>query len=103
MIRVVIVDDEELARRGIRTRLQRSRDIEIVAECGNAREAIEAIRRTSPDLVFLDVHMPGKTGFDVIEAIGRETFPHVIFATAHDRSSCHAFQVSALQYLLTPI
>jgi two-component system LytT family response regulator len=103
MIRVVIVDDEELARRGIRTRLQRSRDIEIVAECGNGREAIEAIRRAAPDLVFLDVQMPGKTGFDVIEAIGCETFPHVIFVTAHDRYAIRAFEVSALDYLLKPI
>src|SRR5216683_1816795 len=103
MMRVVIVDDEELARRGIRTRLQRSRDIEIVAECGNGRETIEAIRRTSPDLVFLDVQMPGKTGFDVIEAIGCETFPHVIFVTAHDRYAIRAFEVSALDYLLKPI
>jgi two-component system LytT family response regulator len=103
MMRVVIVDDEELARRGIRTRLQRSRDIEIVAECRNGREAIEAIRRTSPDLVFLDVQMPGKTGFDVIEAIGCETFPRVIFVTAHDRYAIRAFEVSALDYLLKPI
>src|SRR6202521_6481518 len=103
MMRVVIVDDEELARRGIRTRLQRSRDIEIVAECGNGREAIEAIRRTSPDLVFLDIQMPGKTGFDVIEAIGCETFPHVIFVTAHDRYAIRAFEVNALDYLLKPI
>ena len=98
MMRVVIVDDEELARRGIRTRLQRSPDIEIVAECSNGREAIEAIRRASPDLVFLDVQMPGKTGFDVIEAIGCETFPHVIFVTAHDRYAIRAFEVSALDY-----
>jgi two-component system LytT family response regulator len=103
MMRVVIVDDEELARRGITTRLQRSRDIDIVAECRNGREAIEAIRRTSPDLVFLDVQMPGKTGFDVIEAIGCQTFPHVIFVTAHDRYAIRAFEVSALDYLLKPI
>jgi two-component system LytT family response regulator len=103
MMRVVIVDDEELARRGITTRLQRSRDIDIVAECRNGREAIETIRRTSPDLVLLDVQMPGKTGFDVIEAIGCETFPHVIFVTAHDRYAIRAFEVSALDYLLKPI
>jgi two-component system, LytTR family, response regulator len=103
MMRVVIVDDEELARRGIRTRIQRSRDVDIVAECSNGREAIEAIRGTSPDLVFLDVQMPGKTGFDVIEAIGCDTFPHVIFVTAHDRYAIRAFEVSALDYLLKPI
>jgi two-component system LytT family response regulator len=102
-VRVVIVDDEELARRGIRTRLQRSGDVEIVAECSNGREAIDAIRRASPDLVFLDVQMPGKTGFDVVEAIGWDTFPHVIFVTAHDRYAIRAFEVNALDYLLKPI
>jgi two-component system, LytTR family, response regulator len=102
-VRVVIVDDEELARRGIRTRLQRSGDVEIVAECKNGREAIDAIRRASPDLVFLDVQMPGKTGFDVVEAIGWDTFPHVIFVTAHDRYAIRAFEVNALDYLLKPI
>jgi len=101
--RVIIVDDEELARRGIRTRLQRSGDVEIVAECSNGREAIEAIGRASPDLVFLDVQMPGKTGFDVVEAIGWDAFPHVIFVTAHDRYALRAFEVNALDYLLKPI
>lgn len=102
-MRIVIVDDEELSRRGIRTRLERSRDVEIVAECSNGREAIQAVRSTSPDLVFLDVQMPGKTGFDVIEAVGWSTFPHVIFVTAHDRYAIHAFEVRALDYLLKPI
>jgi two-component system LytT family response regulator len=103
MMRVVIVDDEELARRGIRTRIQRSQDVDIVAECGNGREAIDAIRCTSPDLVFLDVQMPGKTGFDVIEAVGSDAFPHVIFVTAHDQYAIRAFEVNALDYLLKPI
>ena len=102
-MRVVIVDDEELARRGIKARIQRSRDVDIVAECSNGREAVAAIRSTSPDLVFLDVQMPGKTGFDVIEAIGCDTFPHVIFVTAHDQYAIRAFEVSALDYLLKPI
>ena len=102
-MRVVIVDDEELARRGIKTRLLRAGDNEIVAECSNGREAIEAIRRTSPDLVFLDVQMPGKTGFDVIEAIGSRLFPHVIFVSAHDRFAVRAFEVNAVDYLLKPI
>lgn len=102
-LRVIIVDDEELARRGIRTRLQRSPDVEIVAECGNGRQAIDAIRRFAPDLVFLDVQMPGKTGFDVIEAIGGTAFPYVIFVTAHDRYAIRAFEVNALDYLLKPI
>lgn len=102
-MRVLIVDDEELARRGIRSRIQRLEDVEIVAECGNGREAIAAIRRTSPDLVFLDVQMPGKTGFDVIAAIGCDIFPRVIFVTAHDQYALRAFEVCALDYLLKPI
>jgi two-component system LytT family response regulator len=102
-LRVVIVDDEELARRGIRTRLQRLSDVEIVAECGNGRQAIDAIRRYAPNLVFLDVQMPGKTGFDVIEEVGWEAFPYVIFVTAHDQYAIQAFEVNALDYLLKPI
>jgi two-component system LytT family response regulator len=102
-MRVVIVDDEELARRGVRTRLELSGDVDIVAECGSGREAIEALRRTSPDLVFLDVQMPGMSGFDVIDAVGWDSFPLVIFVTAHDRHAVRAFEVNALDYLLKPI
>ena len=102
-LRVAIVDDEELARRGIRTRLERAGDVEIVAECSNGRQAADAIRRSAPDLVFLDVQMPGKTGFDVIEEVGWESFPYVIFITAHDQYAIRAFEVNALDYLLKPI
>jgi two-component system LytT family response regulator len=103
MMRVVIVDDEELARRGVRARLEQIGDVNIVAECKNGREAIDAIRRMTRDLVFLDVQMPGKSGFDVIEAIGWDKFPQVIFVTAHDRFAIRAFEVNALDYLLKPI
>jgi two-component system LytT family response regulator len=102
-LRVAIVDDEELARRGIHTRLQRFPDVEIVADCSNGRQAVDSIRRRTPDLVFLDVQMPGKTGFDVIEEVGWEIFPYVIFVTAHDRYAIRAFEVNALDYLLKPI
>ncbi len=102
-LRVVIVDDEELARRGIRTRLQHLADVDIVAECNNGRQAISAIRRCAPDLVFLDVQMAGKTGFDVIEDVGWEAFPYVIFVTAYDQYAIRAFEVNALDYLLKPI
>ena len=102
-LRVVIVDDEELARRGIRTRLQRMSDVDIVAECSNGRQAIDSIRRYTPDLVFLDVQMPGKTGFDVIEDVGWETCPNIIFVTAHDQYAIRAFEINALDYLLKPI
>ena len=102
-IRAIIVDDEELARRGIRGLAQQAGDIEIVSECGNGREAIEAIRTSAPDLVFLDIQMPGRGGFEVIEAIGAARFPQVIFVTAYDQYALKAFEVSALDYLLKPI
>jgi two-component system LytT family response regulator len=103
MVRVLIADDEELARRGIKARLLRAGDAQVVAECSRGAQAIEAIRRTTPELVFLDVQMPGKTGFEVIEAIGVEQFPHVIFVTAHDCYALRAFDVHALDYVLKPI
>jgi two-component system LytT family response regulator len=102
-LRVVIVDDEELARRGVRSRLERSDDVRVVAECGTGKEAIGAIRRTTPDLVFLDVQMPGMNGFEVIAAVGLEPLPQVIFVTAHDKYAIRAFEVHALDYLLKPI
>jgi two-component system LytT family response regulator len=102
-LRVVVVDDEELARRGIRRRLERLADVEIVAECGGGREAVEAVRRTAPDLVLLDVQMPGMSGFEVVEEIGWESFPPVIFITAHDQHAVRAFEIHALDYLLKPI
>jgi len=102
-IRAVIVDDEELARRGIAARLCKFDDIEIVAECKNGREAIAAIKKFTPDLVFLDIQMPGKTGFDVIREIETPSFPLIIFVTAHDEHAIRAFQVNALDYVLKPI
>ena len=102
-IRVIIVDDEELARRGVRVRLDREPDVEVVAECGGGTEAIAAIRSTPADLVFLDVDMPETDGFQVIAAVGPESFPHVVFITAHDRYAVRAFEVHALDYVLKPI
>jgi len=102
-LRIAIVDDEELARRGIRKRLEQHTDVEIVAECESGRQAIDVLRRSSPDLVFLDVQMPGKSGFDVIESVGWERFPQVIFVTAHDQYAIRAFEVNALDYLLKPV
>jgi two-component system LytT family response regulator len=103
-LRVVIVDDEELARRGIRSRLERAGDVDVIAECRNGREAIDAIRRLAPDLVFLDVQMPGKDGFDVVAGLGGDAAPpQVIFVTAHDRYAVRAFDVHAFDYLLKPI
>ena len=104
MIRALIVDDEPLARRGIRTRLLRDADdVEILMECTNGREAADHIRSTKPDLVFLDIQMPGMDGFDVIDAVGIEEMPVVIFVTAYDRHAVRAFDVHALDYVLKPI
>jgi two-component system LytT family response regulator len=102
-IRTVIVDDEELARRGLRALSQRCEDLELICECRNGREAVDAIHRHRPDLVFLDVQMPGKTGFDVIGAIEDAQRPHVIFVTAYDKFALRAFEVHALDYLLKPV
>jgi len=98
-----IVDDEELARRGIRSRLADRSDLQIVAECASGREAVDAITEHTPDLVFLDVQMPGLDGFDVIDEIGPEQMPVVIFVTAYDEHALRAFDVHALDYLLKPI
>lgn len=102
-IRTLIVDDEDLARRGLRSLLRRAEDVEVLAECRSGREAIEAIRRLEPDLVFLDIQMPGKNGFEVIAEIDEEKCPYVIFVTAYDKFALRAFDVHALDYLLKPL
>lgn len=103
MIRAVVVDDEPLARRGVQARLSRAQDFEVVATCGTGREAVAAIRTHSPDLVFLDVQMPGIDGFGVIREIGPERMPLVVFVTAYDAHAVRAFEINALDYLLKPI
>jgi two-component system LytT family response regulator len=102
-IRTVIADDEELARRGLKALAQRCDDLDLICECSNGREAVEAILLHRPDLVFLDVQMPGKTGFDVISAIAAAQRPHVVFVTAYDKFALQAFEVHALDYLLKPV
>jgi two-component system LytT family response regulator len=102
-MRAIIVDDEDLARRGIRALLQRAGDVEIVSECASGEEAIRAISATEPELVYLDIQMPGKTGFDVIGALPETKCPHVIFVTAFDRFAIRAFEIHALDYLLKPV
>jgi two-component system, LytTR family, response regulator len=101
-IRVLIVDDEPIARRGIRLQLKGEQEIEIVGECANGMEAVAAIKTKSPDLVFLDVQMPEMDGFEVIDAVGVELMPRVIFVTAYDQYTLRAFEVHALDYLLKP-
>ena len=103
MLRTIIVDDEALARRGMRELLEHVADVEIVGECGNGREAIEAIRALEPDLAFLDIQMPGKSGFDVIGAIEGPHCPHIVFVTGFDSYAVQAFEVHALDYLLKPV
>lgn len=101
-IRTIIVDDVELARERIKILLSDRAEIEIVAECANGREAIEAVRQLNPDLIFLDVQMPTISGFEVVETIGVEQMPAVIFVTAYDEFALQAFEVNAVDYLLKP-
>ena len=101
-IRVAIVDDEPLAIERMRRLLAGERDIQIVAECTNGAEAVAAIRSQAPDLVFLDVQMPGLDGFGVVEQVGPASMPATIFATAFDEHALLAFDSSALDYLLKP-
>lgn len=100
--RVVIVDDEPIAREGIRTQLAREPAVEIVAECVDGLEAVETIRELAPDLLFLDVQMPGMSGFEVMETIGVDMVPAVVFVTAYDKYALQAFDVNAVDYLLKP-
>ncbi len=101
-IRAVIVDDEALARGRLRKLLADAADLEIIGDCSNGPEAIAFIRGHRPDLVFLDVQMPEVSGFDVLRALPAETWPAVIFVTAHDQHAIEAFEVHALDYLLKP-
>ena len=102
-MRVLIVDDEPLARRGVRVRLRKCADIEIVGECGDGLSAVEKILDLSPDVVFLDVQMPGMDGFEVLRSLPEEKLPSVIFLTAYEQYALRAFEVHALDYLLKPV
>lgn len=101
-IRVLIVDDEIHARRGLETLLKAEKDIEVVGEAANGRAAVEKIRALRPDLVFLDVEMPGLNGMEVVLEVGPDAMPGVIFVTAYDRYAVSAFEANALDYLLKP-
>jgi two-component system, LytTR family, response regulator len=101
-IRALVVDDEPLARSNVLLLLRASPDVECIGECGSAMEGLEAIRRHKPDLVFLDVRMPEYDGFDVLEMLGGEAPPAVIFVTAYDQYALKAFEAGALDYLLKP-
>lgn len=101
-IKALIVDDEYQARKGIRTLLSRENDIEIIGESSNGKQAIEDIKRLLPDIVFLDIQMPDKNGFEVLASINKEQIPTLIFITAYDSYALKAFEFSALDYLLKP-
>ena len=102
-IRTLLVDDEPLARRGLELRLAAHDDICIVAQCGNGDAALVAIAEHSPDLMFLDVQMPGLDGFATLRAIPASQMPLVVFVTAYDHYAICAFEASAVDYLLKPI
>lgn len=102
-MRVLIVDDEPLARRGVALRLRRFGDVEVVGECGDGRSAVQKILERSPDVVFLDIQMPGMDGFEVLRALPKENLPGIIFLTAHEEHVLRAFDVHALHYLLKPV
>lgn len=101
-IRVLIAEDEPLARERIRSLLEQEEDVEIVGEVGDGRTAVEEIRSAEPDLLFLDVNMPELTGFEVIEEIGIDAMPPVVFVTAYDQFAVHAFDAHAVDYILKP-
>jgi two-component system LytT family response regulator len=101
MIRAVIIDDERLARNELKKLLLDFPEIEVIAEAANAAEGVEKIDSLNPDLIFLDIQMPGKTGFDMLAELERA--PNVIFTTAYDEYALKAFEVNALDYLLKPV
>ena len=100
-VRTIIIDDERLARNELKKLLQEFSEIEVIDEAANVQEGIEKIEKLNPDLIFLDIQMPGKTGFDLLEELDRA--PKVIFTTAYDEFALKAFEVNALDYLLKPV
>src|SRR5947208_3336796 len=101
-IRALIADDEALARKFIRRMLRDDHDVEIVGECSNGKETVAVIRKQNPDVVFLDVQMPEMDGFAVLESIGVDQLPEIIFTTAYEQYAIRAFEHHALDYLLKP-
>jgi len=102
-MRTLLVDDEALSRRGLELRLRMASDVEIIAECSNGREALNAIRELKPDLVFLDIQMPGLSGFDVLAELQPHELPMIVFVTAYDRFAVQAFEARAIDYVLKPV
>lgn len=102
-LRTVLVDDEHLARRGLSLRLQQIPDVDIVAECANGIEALSAVAEHAPDLLFLDIQMPGMSGLEVVERLQGDNLPMIVFVTAHDEFAVDAFKVHAVDYVLKPL
>jgi two-component system, LytTR family, response regulator len=102
-VRVLIVDDEPLARRGVALRLRKFPAIEVAGECGDGAAAVDKILELAPELVFLDVQMPAMNGFEVLRALPKASLPGVIFLTAYEQHALKAFEVHALDYLLKPV
>src|SRR5690606_6398039 len=103
MMRVLIVDDETPARTGLRRLLERVPDVEVAGEASSGPQAVESIGELAPDVVLLDIQMPGLDGFGVIERVGVDAMPPVVFVTAYDAHALRAFEVHALDYLLKPV
>ena len=107
LLKVIIVDDEPLARRGLRLRLENLSGsegaLEIVAECGNGREARDQILALQPDVAFLDIQMPGVSGLELVQLLPKEEMPQIVFVTAYDQYAVEAFEVNAVDYVLKPI
>lgn len=103
VLKTIIVDDEALARRGLKLRLSGREEVEIIAEARNGREALKLIHEHQPDLVFLDIQMPGMDGFDVLRGLQPDEMPAIVFVTAFDDYAIQAFEANALDYLLKPI
>ncbi len=99
--RAIIIDDERLARNELKKLLQDYPEVEVIAEAANANEGLQKVEELQPDLIFLDIQMPGKTGFDMLTELDRA--PYVIFTTAYDEYALKAFEVNALDYLLKPV
>lgn len=102
-LKAIVVDDEPLARRGLRLRLEQMGGVEVIAESGNSREAREQILALRPDLAFVDIQMPGASGLQLVQQIPPEQLPQVIFVTAYDQYAVEAFEVNAVDYVLKPV
>jgi two-component system LytT family response regulator len=103
LLRALIVDDEALARRGLEIRLAEHEDLQIVGQCASGRDALRAIREQHPDVVFLDIQMPGLSGFDVLAELQEHELPIIVFVTAYDVYAIRAFEARAIDYLLKPV